>query len=85
MTTIADAVKAQDVREDKLYYAAEQVQGARCLPQEAKDAIIKHISDARAKHPLADESADDAQPSISDTRPSKFQKAATAVAKKASS
>ncbi len=48
---IADAVKAEAVREDKLYHAAEHIQRAKCLPQETKDALVKHISDARAKHP----------------------------------
>lgn len=77
---IAEAVKAQTVREDKLYSAAELVNRAKCLPAETRDALIKHISDARAKHPAPDE-ADKVEPLVPATRPSKFAAAASKVAK----
>lgn len=51
MNTIADAVKTEDMRKDKLFGAAKTIQCAYCLPQETRDALVKHISDARAKHP----------------------------------
>ncbi len=83
MTTIAEAVNAEEVRDDSLYRAAKMVQDARCLPQETKDALIGHISAARAKHPLVPEEAGDmaydAPPPP--TRPSKFAAATAKVAK----
>lgn len=56
---IADAVSVEAVREDKLFNAASLIQRAKCLPQETKDALVKHISDARTKHPRT-EPADEA-------------------------
>lgn len=81
MTTIAEAVDAEDVREDKLFHAAEQIKRAKCLPQETKDALIKHISNARAKHPKVEPTPDKADSPIADTRPSKFAAATASVAK----
>lgn len=70
MATIAEAVANEAVRADRLFCAAQSIQKAECLPQETRDAIIKHISDARAKHPLVKPTpapaAEYAQP---DTRP----------------
>ncbi len=82
MTTIAEAVNAEEVRDDSLYRAAKMVQDARCLPQETKDALIGHISAARAKHPLVDEETGDmAYDAPPPTRPSKFAAATAKVAK----
>lgn len=79
MTTIAEAVAAEDVQEDKLYHAARSINQAKCLPDETKKALIGHISAARAKHPATRPAAGDTE--VPDTRPSKFAGAAGAVAK----
>ncbi len=81
MTTIAEAVNAEEVRDDSLYRAAKMVQDARCLPQETKDALIGHISAARAKHPLVDEAPEPYPDAMPPTRPSKFAAATAKVAK----
>lgn len=78
---IAEAVKAQTVREDKLYSAAECISRAKCLPQDTRDALIKHISDARAKHPAPEGSQEPPTPPVPATRPSKFAAAVGKVAK----
>lgn len=63
---IADAVSADEMRDDRLFQAAKTVSKAKCLPDEARAAIIKHISDARAKHPREDQMP---TPAIPDSRP----------------
>lgn len=85
MTSIIEAVNATDATKDRLYQAACTINEARCLPQATKDALIKHISDARAKHPATEEQREDKQPAISPTRPSRFSAAVAKSAKKAAS
>lgn len=69
MTTIMEAVKAADIQTDKLFQAGKLVQIAECLPQDTKDALLKHLSDARDKHPQEKPDAPSAPYAQPDSRP----------------
>lgn len=80
MTTIAEAVKAEAVTEDKLYRAADCVNNAKCVPQAGRDALIAQISAVRAKYPKQDGGDDAPAGAYPDTRPSALRGAASKVA-----
>lgn len=83
MSTFADHLRAQEqdrkVREDPLTWIVREI--ADCdLPTDTKAAIIKHIEDARAKHPYKPKpDKPDSAPAIPDTRPSSLSAVADAI------
>lgn len=83
MSKFSDALRRaaedREHREDPLSYVVREI--AECdLPVDSKAKIIKHIEDARAKHPYKPKS-EDSPPAVPETRTSSLSAVADAIDK----
>lgn len=87
MSKFADTLRRRaedrEAQDDPLTYIVQEI--AECdLPTASKAAIIKHIEDARAKHPYSPEKRDEAKqplPEPPETRPNGMKAVADALDK----
>lgn len=61
--SIADALKAESLRDDPLFHAARRIAESD-LPPHTAAGLVAHISNARTKHPLKERQHDSPQPYV---------------------